>query len=63
MRAASWFTAGPPQADGSRWISERHVVAGVRHEFKWLCHRRIDPKTEVDRRARELVAASSEGVR
>lgn len=56
MRVVSWFNTEPPDpADRSRWVNERHLVDGNRHEFRWLCHRRIDPQTEVERRAREFV--------
>lgn len=54
MRVASWFEKGPPDADGSRRIIERHIAGGIRHEFKWLCHSRIDPVVEVRRRAADL---------
>ena len=56
-KVVSWFTAEPPQPDGSRWVDEHHIVAGDRHDFRWLCHRRIDPQTEVQRRAVDLERA------
>ena len=54
MRVVSGFDAEPPLLDGSRWINEWHIVAGERRNYRWLCHRRIDPQSEVSRRAREL---------
>jgi len=54
MRVVSGFDAEPPLLDGSRWVNEWHIVAGKRHAFRWLCHRRIDPRQEMIRRAHEF---------
>lgn len=54
MRAVSWFDVEPPGRDGARWVNEHHIVGGVRHDFRWLCHRQIDPQKEVERRAHDL---------
>lgn len=54
MRVVSWYDVEPPQLDGSRWVNERHIVAGERQEYRWLCRRRIDPQSEVSRRSREF---------
>lgn len=33
----STYTEGAPQADGRRWVHERHVdTAGMPYEFEWL---------------------------